>query len=120
VRLALPKFRVTSVLDLRAALTALGAGRMFRDDADFSGLTQAMPLHVSAVAHKAYLDVDEQGTEAAAATAVVARPMARIATGEPPVELVVDRPFLYAIMDTGSGRPLFLGRVTDPTAGLAA
>ena len=120
VRLALPKFRVTSVLDLRAALTALGAGRMFRDDADFSGLTQAMPLHVSAVAHKAYLDVDEQGTEAAAATAVVARPMARIATGEPPVELVVDRPFLYAITDTGSGRPLFLGRVTDPTAGLAA
>ncbi len=117
VRLVLPKFRVTSALGLRDALTALGAGRMFRDDADFSGLTGAMPLHISAVAHKAYIDVDEQGTEAAAATAVVARPMARISTGEPPVEMVVDRPFLYAITDTGSGLPLFLGRVTDPTAG---
>jgi serpin B len=116
VRLALPRFRVTSVLDLRSALTALGAERIFRGDADFSGLTEAMPLHVSAVAHKAYLDVDEQGTEAAAATAVVARAMARISTGEPPVEMVVDRPFLYAIVDSGSGEPLFLGRVTDPAA----
>ncbi len=67
--------------------------------------------------HKAYVDVNEEGTEAAAATAVVVRAMARFAADGPPVEMIVDRPFLFAITDSRSGLPLFLGRVTDPAQG---
>jgi len=101
VTLSLPRFR----LEVREA---------FGNDADFSGITEAEPLKVGTVAHKAYIDVDEHGTEAAAATAVtVLRPSAIL---RPPaaVTMVVDRPFLFAIIDTATGLPLFLGQVTHP------
>jgi len=118
VSLALPRFRVTCAYALRPALTALGMTLAFNSDqADFSGITTAERLAISEVAHKAYLDVDEEGTEAAAATAVVAVALARALGGDPPVEVTVDHPFLFAILDAGNGLPLFLGRVTDPTAG---
>jgi serpin B len=65
--------------------------------------------------HQAYIDVDEQGTEAAAATAIGMRPMALRREPEP-IPLTVDRPFLFAIIDTSSGLPLFLGQVTRPAA----
>ena len=67
--------------------------------------------------HQAYIDVNEAGTEAAAATALVMTASARLMEPEPPVEMIVDRPFLFALTDLRSGLPLFLGRVTDPTAG---
>ena len=118
VSLVLPKFRMTSALDLAPVLTALGARLAFTRAADFSGITLAEPLHIGAVAHKAYIDVDERGTEAAAATAVTMA-LARAVFGGPPVEVVVDRPFLYAITEAGSGLPLFLGRVADPCGGLS-
>ena len=67
------------------------------------------------MAHKAYVDVDEQGTEAAAATAVVAVALSAFVT--PPIALTVDRPFLFAIVDTATGLPLFLGQVSRPHPG---
>ena len=115
VSLALPRFRVTSGFGLRPVLAALGMPRAFSAEADFSGITTAQRLRVDEVVHKAYIDVDEAGTEAAAATAVVAKAMARIMDPGPPVELIVDRPFLFAITDRTTGTPLFLGRVADPT-----
>ena len=116
VSLALPRFRVTSGFALRPVLAALGMPQAFSKDADFSGITTAQRLRIDEVVHKAYIDVNEQGTEAAAATAVVMRMAARFAGGEPPVEMLVDRPFLFAITDSRNGLPLFLGRVTDPAA----
>ena len=117
VNLALPRFRVTSGFALRPLLAALGMPLAFSPDADFSGITTAQRLRIDEVAHKAYIDVNEEGTEAAAATAVIMKASARFMNTEPPVEVIVDRPFLFAITDMESGLPLFLGRVTDPTAG---
>jgi serpin B len=119
VTLALPRFRVTSQFSLAPALTALGMPLAFTSRADFTGITTAEPLHISDVVHQAYLDVDEQGTEAAAATAVVIRASARVMMPDPPVEMTVDRPFLFGITELAGGRPLFLGRVTDPSLGPA-
>jgi serpin B len=117
VTLALPRFRVTSQFSLGPALTALGMPLAFTSRADFTGITTAQPVHISDVVHQAYLDVDEQGTEAAAATAVVIRAAARVMIPDPPVQMIVDRPFLFAITDLASRQPLFLGRVTDPGRG---
>ena len=114
VTLALPRFRVTGQFSLGAVLAALGMPLAFTSRADFTGITTAQPVHLSDVVHQAYLDVAEQGTEAAAATAVVIRAAARVMIPDPPVELIVDRPFLFAITELASGLPLFLGRVTDP------
>ncbi len=85
----------------------------FTDDADFSGMTHDMQLAIAAVVHEAFIAVDEQGTEAAAATAVVMR---EVSARMIDVELTVDRPFLFVLHDTATGTPLFIGRVSDPTA----
>lgn len=89
--------------------------RAFTDDADFSGITTADALHISSVVHKAYVDVDEMGTEAAVATAVLVNRVSLQIRSEP-VTVTVDQPFLFAITDTSTGAPLFLGRVSDPSA----
>src|SRR6266700_5164387 len=99
VALALPRFRMTAEFKLSAVLHRLGVIQAFRDDADFSGITSAGRLKIDEVVHKAYIDVDEKGTEAAAATAVIMRVAARIAPARPPVVVTVDRPFLFAIAD---------------------
>lgn len=117
VRLALPRFRITAAASLPEHLQALGMVLAFTRSADFSGITTAQRLSISAVVHKAYIDVDEKGTEAAAATAT-GMAMARLATPDSqPIEVTVDRPFVFAITDSATGRPLFLGRVTAPAAG---
>ncbi|HEY8046052.1 MAG TPA: serpin family protein [Streptosporangiaceae bacterium] len=116
VSLALPRFRVASGFALRPVLAGLGMPQAFSADADFSGVTTAQRLRISEVVHKAYIDVDEQGTEAAAATAVVMTAAARFQGGDPPVEVIADRPFLFAVTDSATGLPLFLGRVSDPAA----
>jgi serpin B len=85
----------------------------FDDTADFSGMTTQEKLLISAVLHEAFIAVDETGTEAAAATAVV---MGAVSAGPTPVSVVVDRPFLFVIHDLATATPLFVGRVTDPTA----
>jgi serpin B len=113
VTLALPRFRLKARFDLGQALGRLGVRRAFGDAADFSGITAAESLFISAVVHQAYIDVDEHGTEAAAATAVV---MSRSAVfrAPPPVTMVVDRPFLFAIFDSATGVTVFLGQVSQP------
>ena len=113
VTLSLPRFRLEAAFDLIPALRRLGVTEAFGDDADFSGITDAEPLRIGAVAHKAYIDVDEHGTEAAAATAVVMAALAAF-RAPPPVTMVVDRPFLFAIIDTATSLPLFLGQVSHP------
>ena len=81
-------------------------------DADFSGMTGDQSLFISDVVHQAFIAVDDEGTEAAAATAVM---MAPSALPPEPVALTVDRTFVFVIRDAPSGAVLFVGRVTDPS-----
>ncbi|MGH3157431.1 MAG: serpin family protein [Streptosporangiaceae bacterium] len=116
VSLTMPRFRHESQFDLSSALEGLGIQRAFSaEQADFSGITGAERLHIDKAVHKAFVDVTEKGTEAAAATALAMSAMAARAPVEP-VTLTVDHPFLFAITDTATGLPLFLGQVTRPAA----
>jgi len=114
VDLSLPRFRVDAGFMLKDTLESLGVRTAFTPAADFSGITDDEPLHISAVVHKAWIDVGEEGTEAAAATAVTISALALVRKPPPEVTLVFDRPFLFAITDTASGLPLFLGQFTRP------
>jgi serpin B len=111
VTLALPKFGTETQVRLEDALGALGMPTAFSSAADFSGITTVEPLRISAVVHQANIDVDEAGTEAAAATAVVVERVSAVAGT---VRLTVDRPFLFALRDIETGAILFLGRITEP------
>ncbi len=110
--LQMPKFTFRTAVDLGTQLAALGMPLAFTDGADFSGITQAEVLRIDEVAHQAFIAVDEEGTEAAAATAVKFEAVGAPIGGD----LVVDKPFLFAVRDNATGTILFLGRVTDPTA----
>jgi serpin B len=112
VALTFPKFSIETKAELAEILAALGMPSAFDERADFSGITTAEQLVISNVIHQANIDVDEKGTEAAAATAVVMRATAAPAE---PVTLSVDRPFLFALRDVPTGAILFLGRVADPS-----
>ena len=113
VDLSFPRFRINAGFMLADTLQALGVRTAFTADADFSGISDTR-LRISAVVHKAYIDVGEEGTEAAAATAAVFTAMAVIKRPEPDVRLVFDHPFLFVIADTETGLPLFLGQFTRP------
>jgi serpin B len=109
VTLALPKLQLKDKIDLVPELKALGMTDAF-ENADFSGITGKPDLLISQVVHQATVTVDETGTEAAAATGIAfAQSAAR------PVNLSVDRPYLFLIRDHVTGSVLFVGRVTDPT-----
>jgi serpin B len=113
VALELPKFRIEGAsVKLKDQLTKLGMGVAFSDSADFRGITGDSSTKVGDVIHKAFIALDEKGTEAAAATAVVI--MAKSAMPRPAVPAVFDRPFLFAIRDVPTGAILFMGRVTKP------
>lgn len=112
VDLQLPKFAVSYDLPLEDPLVALGMTDAF-GGADFSGIDGTRDLFISDVFHKAWVSVDEAGTEAAAATAVI---VSLVAYPGPPVVLTVNRPFLFVIRDVPTGTILFVGRVADPTA----
>jgi serpin B len=112
VALSLPKVKLSSQFELRPALAALGAGDLFTDGADLLGMTAEERLKISAVIHKVKLTVDEKGTEAAAATGVVA--IATAARPERSIPLTIDRPFLLAIRDKATRELLFYGRVLSP------
>jgi serpin B len=114
VRLTLPKFRFDSTHGLIEALAGLGMPTAFTGAADFSGITGDEPLSVQAAVQKAHVEVDERGTTAVAATGVRIVPVAMVAAS--PVEVRADRPFLFFVRHLESGRTLFAGRVTDPTA----
>ena len=115
VFLAMPRFESTSSFSLSPVLSGMGMPSAFDPSAaDFSGMTGGRDLFVSDVVHKAFVRVDETGTEAAAATGVI---MALTAMPqEQPVQFVLDRPFLFLIIDDLTGTVLFMGRVADPAA----
>jgi serpin B len=113
VDLAMPKFEFRSEVSLPEALKSLGMVDAFAGSADFTGIEAGRNLFISDVIHQAFIAVDETGTEAAAATAVV---MAfTSATEAPTVALTLDRPFLFIIEHSSTGEILFLGQVTDPS-----
>jgi serpin B len=114
VILAMPSFEFTASYGLESALSALGMIDAFDPSmADFSGMTGGRDLFVSAVVHKAFIRVDETGTEAAAATGVVMALTAMPSTE--PLRFVLDRPFLFVVTDGLTGSVLFMGRVADPS-----
>ncbi len=122
VRVYLPKFTMRTRLELQDVLAEMGMPLAFSGrtdpatsqlvDADFSGLTGERDLCVSKVIHEAFIEVDEEGTEAAAATAVIV--LAPVRMPRPPIEFRADRPFLFLLRHQPTGSVLFFGRVKDP------
>jgi serpin B len=113
VDLYLPRFRMEAQFSLPETLKKLGIRDAFTGAADFSGMTGKRDLFLSDVIHKAFVEVNEKGTEAAAATAAVMRETAA-PVPQPAVEFRADRPFVFAIRDRRSGAILFLGRLAKP------
>ena len=114
VALSMPKFEFESEFALGKVLQEMGMEDAFSGTvADFSGMDGTRRLSIGAVVHKAFVAVDEAGTEAAAATAVI---MVESAAPAAPVEVTVDRPFVFLIRDLETGAILFVGRVVDPGA----
>lgn len=108
----LPRFTVDSRFGLAKTLAAMGMPLAFEENrADFSGMNGARDLSISAVVHAARVEVDERGTEAAAATGVMVR---TLSVASEPATFRADHPFLFAIRDRRSGAILFLGRLVDP------
>lgn len=115
VHAAIPKFQVETDLPLKDLLMRMGITHAFQaGKADFSGMHGARELFVHAALHKAFIDVDEQGTEAAAATAITVGVTA--AMPEEPVVFRADHPFLFFIRDRKTGSILFMGRLAHPDA----
>jgi len=113
----LPRFSLRTHKDLASVLAGLGMPTAFSGQADFSGIVADGWFTIGGVIHEATVEVDERGTAASAATAIV---MGDITGPEPivqPVTVHVDRPFLFAIRDVPTGAILFLGQVADPSAG---
>jgi serpin B len=115
VALTMPKFKIESEFGLASTLSAMGMPIAFTTSADFSGMDATTDLFISEVIHKAFVDVNESGTEAAAATGVVME-VETAAEPEPPIEVVVDHPFIFFIRDIDTGTILFVGRIMDPTS----
>ena len=110
LHLCMPKFETVSAFQLENALSDMGMASAFGMSADFSGMDGTLSLYIASVIHKAFVSVDENGTEAAAATAVLMQKL----NGESSVEFIVDRPFIYLIRDRGTGTILFIGRFLNP------
>ena len=114
VNLTMPKFEFDSDFSLKDTLADMGMPIVFSPaDADFSGMTGNRELFISDVVHKAFVSVDEAGTEAAAATAVI---VAGSGAPEPAVEVAIDHPFIFLIRDIQTGAIIFIGRVLNPNA----
>lgn len=113
LQLYLPRFRARAKANLDNALRGLGVRTMFTDHADFRGISD-FPLAVDSVVHEAVLTIDEGGLEGAAATAMVMRMMAMHHDASRPIEVKVDRPFLFLVRHRLSGAVYFLARVVQP------
>lgn len=111
LEISLPRFKATTEFDLSRTLKAMGIKTAFAPiGADFSGMTGDTTLFISGVVHKAFVDVNEEGTEAAAATAVV------ISTVSMPPMFIADHPFVFMIRNNRNGALLFVGRIKNPAA----
>jgi serine protease inhibitor len=108
VQLQLPRFKLEyGIKNLNDSLTALGMGEAFTDTADFSGIRE--DICISRVLHKAVIEVNEEGSEAAAATVVEIRETAAVE----PLAFIADRPFVFIISDDDTGTILFMGKLYD-------
>jgi serpin B len=105
----LPRFTTTQSFNLVKELQSLGMTSAFKGNADFSGMEATTNLFVSDVIHKAFVEVNESGTEAAAVTLTIA--LSKGMAGH----FIVDHPFIFLIRENGSGSILFVGRIIDPT-----
>ena len=115
VNLALPRFKAEwGAHSLVPALKALGVAHPFNGSGGFLGMSDDPELHISDVVHKALIEVNEEGTVAAAATAVI---MMTRSLGPPPLRLTFDRPFLMLVVHTPTGLPMFMGRFNLPDLG---
>ncbi|MDZ7821365.1 MAG: serpin family protein [Candidatus Marinimicrobia bacterium] len=112
----LPKFRMETKYELSPFLSGLGIKTAFTPAADFSGMTGGKDLMISAVLHKAFIEVDEKKTEAAAATSVVMRLTAMPPAPEAPVEFRADHPFMFVIRHRDDKAVLFIGHLIEPEA----
>jgi serine protease inhibitor len=108
VLVRLPRVRITQEFQLSTVLSTLGMPSAFSLDADLTGMSSVKPLFLAAVVHKAFVEINEEGTEAAAATA-------HVATRSQGETFIADHPFIFLIRENGSGSILFLGRIVDPT-----
>ena len=113
VEIFLPRFKLESSFKLKDTLVKMGMPDAF-SKADFSGMDGTRRLFISQVFHKAWGEVNEEGTEAAAATAVVMKAKFAAPPPAPPPVFRADHPFIFLIRDTRSGSLLFLGRLADP------
>jgi serpin B len=113
VALVMPQYEFEAEFSLKDTLATMGMPIAFSGAADFSGMTGSRDLFIGDVLHKAFVSVDEAGTEAAAATAVVME-----LTGIPgdPIQVTINHPFVFLIRDLDTGTILFVGRVMDPSA----
>jgi len=119
VHVVLPKVKIEANYELNDAMMALGLTDAFSGDADFSGLIEGAgpgDLAISKVLQKTFLEIDEKGTEAAAATAIMMERMAIFIPDEEPVEFRADHPFLLALRHKPTGMVMFMGRVEAPPA----
>lgn len=108
----LPKFEAESAIDLKEKLIEMGMPSAFTGSADFSGMTGSQDLLISDVVHKAFIDVNEEGTEAAAATAVIVEEKAMPSPEK--LSISFDKPFIYLIYNTETKAVIFMGHVLKP------
>ncbi len=112
VKVSLPKFKISTQFELSKPLTKMGMSTAFNEKADFSGIDGTKELSITSIVHQAFVDVNEEGSEAAAATGVVVG-----VRGMPPASPTfrADHPFIFLIRHNFSGSILFMGRIVDPT-----
>ncbi len=108
----LPRFSLDTKYQLKDILSEMGMPLAFTGSADFSGMNGFQELSISAVIHQAYVNVNEEGTEAAAATAVIMDRVTEVPTNK---VFMADHPFIFLIMEQQTGTILFMGKVVDPT-----
>ncbi len=116
VELLVPKFEASSTFELNDPLKSMGMVDAFGPSADFSGMDGTRNLYISLVMHEAWVKVNEEGTEAAAATTVTVQARSVRRPINPPIVFRADHPFVFLIRDTQSGAILFLGRLSKPAA----
>jgi serpin B len=112
--LELPRFKLENKYVLNGELKALGMPRAFGSEAEFSGISTDTRLCISQVLQKTFVEVNEEGTEAAAASGISIRPSLALRSPPPPFTMIVDRPFYMAIVENQSGTILFHGAIEDP------
>ena len=114
VELHLPKFKLESEYELNSYLQELGLKSAFNSTADFSGITGKKEIHISNVLHKAVMEIDESGTEASAATAVITSRSASVGNNTRPILFKADHPFIFLIREKSTGIILFMGNLFEP------